>query len=95
MSQVYSIVQERDRLFSKLYGISGLIPIPSRANFVLCRVPEGMGQHVYQALAKRGIFVRYYSAPLLQDYIRISVGLPHHNQALLEALKAIFSEGES
>ena len=47
--------------------------------------------YVYEELAKRGIFVRYYNNPQLQDYVRISVGLPEHNQALVEALQDILS----
>ena len=93
LSRVGSIVEERNKLFSRLQKISGLSPLPSHSNFVLCHLPEGKGRHVYEELARRGIFVRYYDTPLLRNYVRISVGLPHHNQALVEALEKILSEG--
>ena len=93
LSRVKMIIQERDRLFVQLKQIDGVDPAPSCANFFLCRLPEGKGRQVYEGLARRGIFVRYYSTPLLRDCIRASVGLPHHNQALVEALRAILAEG--
>ena len=91
LSRVDEIVRQRDALFSRLQGMTGLSPVPSHANFILCRIQGGNGMYVYEELAKRGIFVRYYNNPQLQDYIRISVGLPEHNQALVEALQDILS----
>ncbi|MSQ21951.1 MAG: histidinol-phosphate transaminase [Dehalococcoidia bacterium] len=91
LSRVQSIVAERDSLFARLRRIPGLVPLPSRANFILCRLAKGQGHRVYQELAKRGIFVRYYDTDLLRDYIRLSVGLPQQNKALVEALQMILS----
>ena len=91
LSRVQSIMAERERLFVQLHAIPGLVPLPSRANFILCRLPRGQGHRVYQELAKRGIFVRYYDTDLLRDYIRVSVGLPHQSLALVEALQSVLS----
>lgn len=89
--RVQSIVAEREMIFARLLEIPGLVPLPSRANFILCHLPKGQGYRVYQELAKRGIFVRYYDTPLLRDYIRVSVGLPGQNRAVVEALQMILS----
>ena len=89
LSRVQTIVQERDQLFGQLQRLNGLVPIPSHANFILCRLSEGKGRQVHQELARRGMVVRYYDTPLLRDYIRVSVGLPHQNRALVEALETI------
>jgi histidinol-phosphate aminotransferase len=43
-------------------------------------------------LAAQGILVRYYNTPLLKDYIRISIGLPEQNDALLAVLQGIIKE---
>ena len=93
LSRVQTIVQERDWLYGQLQRLNGLVPIPSHANFILCRLPEGKGRQVRQGLARRGMFVRYYDTPLLRDYIRVSVGLPHQNRALVKALETILSQG--
>ena len=42
---------------------------------------------VYDQLAQRGIFVRYFDTPRLRDCLRISVGLPSHTDRLLGALQ--------
>jgi len=92
MGKVNSIVTERDRMFSLLKAIPGLKPWPSQANFVLCEVPDNMGQTIFEGLAKLGIFVRYFSDPRLVDCVRISVGLNYETDALISALKSLLKE---
>lgn len=87
--KVDRIVSERDSLFTALQRITGLVPVPSHANFILCRIQNGNGLRVYEELAKRGVFVRHYNNQYLRDYIRVSVGLPEHNSILVQALKEI------
>ena len=81
---------ERDRLFSELQKIPGLAPVPSAANFFCVRtaIPP---RELFEALHARGILIRDVSkAPMLADYVRISVGTPDENQKLLAELRAIF-----
>ncbi|MBI4197602.1 MAG: histidinol-phosphate transaminase [Chloroflexi bacterium] len=93
LSRVGNLVQEREWLMGELRRMPQVTPFPSSANFILCRLPQGRGRRVYQGLARRGIFVRYYDTALLRDYLRVSVGLRHHNQALVQAFQQILSEG--
>ena len=86
---IQALVQERERLFSKLAFMSGLHLWPSMGNFVLCDVPQGKAPHIFQELARRGIFVRYFDTPRLRNSLRISVGKPEHTDALVEALEEI------
>ena len=60
---------------------------PSQANFVLARPPEGDAGRVYAELRDRGILVRYWDRPRLEDKIRITVGTDEENWALLDALR--------
>jgi histidinol-phosphate aminotransferase len=89
---VDAIVRERERLFSKLTAIKGIAPRPSLGNFLLCHISGGKAAQVFQGLARRGIFVRYFNAPRLRDSLRVSVGKPEHTDALVEALEEIFKE---
>ena len=91
LSRVQALIQAREELFHQLAEFKGLTPLPSHANFILCRGSQGKGQWLYEELAKRGVFIRYYSAPPLQDSIRTSVGLPEQNRALVGALQEILS----
>ncbi len=94
--QMTAIVQkiraERDRLQSALQDVPYLSPYPSNANFVLCSVEgfrsreDGDAAALKLALEERGILVRYYQKPGLQNCIRISVGRPDQTDRLLEEL---------
>ena len=92
MGNVRAIIAERERLFSELKKLKFLKPFPSRANFILCSVLGGLAGELCQKLQKRGIQVRYFSTPVLQNYIRISVGKPEHTDILIRALQKIGEE---
>ena len=92
MARVRPIVEERDRMFSLLEGLPGVEPYPSQANFVFCRLPEGKGKDVYEGLVRRGVFLRYFSSPRLQDFIRISVGLPHETDQVILAMREVLED---
>ena len=92
IERVNSIVRERDRMFSMLEGLPGITPWPSQANFILCQLPQGRGRSIFEGLARRGIFVRYFDGPRLKDFVRISAGLPHETDAMIAALEAQLEE---
>lgn len=86
-----ALVAERERLIAGLRAIDYLDPLPSQANFVLCRVSAGRdAAELRTQLAERfGILVRHYRQPWLKDYLRITVGKPEHTTALLAALRTL------
>ncbi|MBI4282376.1 MAG: histidinol-phosphate transaminase [Chloroflexi bacterium] len=92
MHNVKALVQERERLFARLSLIPGIVPRPSQGNFLLCHVSGGRAIPIFQGLARRGIFVRYFDTSRLRDTLRITVGKPEHTDALLAALEEIFKE---
>lgn len=75
-----------------LAEMRGVEPMPSDANFILCRLPEGRGKAIYDALADRGVSVRYYSRGKLADYLRVSVGTPEQTGRFVEALRAALQQ---
>jgi histidinol-phosphate aminotransferase len=86
---------ERDRLYVELRRITGLDPVPSRANFMVVR-SQIEPRRVYEELLQRDILIRDVSSyPMLQDYFRISVGTPEENDLLLGALREIFTGAKS
>ena len=62
---------------------------PSQSNFVFARPPAGNAADIFGALKRRGVFVRYFPLPGISEYLRITVGAPEENAALLAALDAI------
>lgn len=89
MGRVKAIITERERLFDKLKRLKWLKPFPSQANFILCQVLSCDAKRLRRKLQDKGILVRYFDEPRLQNFIRISVGKPEHTDALIRALQEI------
>lgn len=92
MATVARIVAERDRLAAALSELPGVLVYPSATNFLLCRMTAGgvaRARTIRDGLARRGILIRYFNRRGLDDCIRISVGRPEQNDAVLAALREI------
>jgi histidinol-phosphate aminotransferase len=76
-------------LLSQVPGNAGRdgIGLPSQAPFS-GKSPLS-GAEVYEALKARGILVRYFNQPRLDDKLRITVGTDDQNAALIAALGEI------
>ena len=86
LTVVEKIKQERARLLAALQTVSYLRAYPSQANFILCDVVGRSAKGLKQALEGRGVLVRYYNKPGLQNCIRISVGRPEGTDRLMTVL---------
>jgi len=85
--QAAAIRAERARLASALSRLRGVRVFASQTNFVLVRVPAADAW--YTALRDARILVKnlHDAHPLLAQCLRITVGTPEENDALLDALK--------
>ena len=92
MDKVKAIIAERERLFEELRKLKWLKPFPSQANFIFCSVLNGRASELQQKLQQKGILVRYFDQPLLQNSIRISVGKPEHTDTLIRVLRELGEE---
>ncbi|MCY3742410.1 MAG: histidinol-phosphate transaminase [Candidatus Poribacteria bacterium] len=86
---VQKIVAERGRLYAALQAFDFLEPYPSEANFILSRVIGRDAAVLKTTLAERGILIRYFDTPRLQNHVRVSVGTPAQTSRLLEALSTL------
>lgn len=75
----------RSQLSLDLKGL-GFTVGESQGNFVFVTVTNGDAEAIYLGLKARGILVRYFKQPGLDDKLRISVGTEEQNQSLIEAL---------
>jgi histidinol-phosphate aminotransferase len=69
----------------------GLEFIPSQGNFIAVRV--GDAPRVYAALLAKGIIVRPIAGYGLPEHLRVTVGLPEHNERFLAALQGVIAKG--
>lgn len=93
--QARRIREDREALYGALRELPGVTAYPSRANFVLFRVPAGRGRAVHAGLLARGVLVKCLDGqhPLLADCLRVTVGTPEENAVFLEALRAELGAG--
>jgi histidinol-phosphate aminotransferase len=90
--RVAAVVAERGRLASALARLPGLTLFPSGANFVLVRV-AGDARALWERLVARGVLVRDFSArPRLAGCLRITIGTPDEDDALLDAMRESLTE---
>lgn len=82
------VKQERERLSSELNEI-GFEVLPSQANFLFAKVPDGDGTGMYKALKAMGILVRHFDRPGLKEYLRITIGTSQENNALLSGIREL------
>ncbi|MFP4063389.1 MAG: pyridoxal phosphate-dependent aminotransferase [Halochromatium sp.] len=98
-TQTATIRAERGRLASALAeldaGRGRLQPFPSDANFILVRAQRGRAGALFDGLRERGILIKNLDGahPLLADCLRITVGTPDENAALIDALAALLEGG--
>ncbi|MBK5941638.1 pyridoxal phosphate-dependent aminotransferase [Halochromatium roseum] len=94
-AQTESIRDERGRLAAALADLDGgrghLNPFPSDANFILVRTQPGRAGALFNGLRERNILIKNLNGahPMLTDCLRITVGTPDENSALLAALSGL------
>ncbi len=86
-----TVAENRDYTAARLREM-GFLLTDSAANFVFARHPNIDGGLIYHRLKERGILVRHFDAPRIDQYNRITVGTRKDMNTLLAALKEIISE---
>jgi histidinol-phosphate aminotransferase len=79
---VQQIKVARSKLLHRLEQL-GFEVVPSQTNFLLVRPPNGEAEALYHTLKSRGILVRYFKLPGLEDKLRISIGTEEQNETLV------------
>jgi histidinol-phosphate aminotransferase len=82
------IITTREQLSRDLAAL-GFQVFPSQTNFILARPPKHPAEAWLQKLRERKILVRWFSDPLVRDYLRITIGRPEEAAALVKAAKAL------
>jgi len=87
--QAGDICRERQRLSKALNLMDKVEAYPSQANFILLRLPNA--GEVFNSLLQHGILVKNMDEPdgLLQNCLRVTIGLPEENDQFLKALTCI------
>ncbi len=83
-----TILETREQAVRDLRA-RGYEVLPSSANFVFAKVPGNeSAARIFEKLSDAGVLVRYWSKPLLDQWLRISIGTPDEMQKLMAVLDA-------
>ena len=91
MDNCKAIIKNRE-LTEKALTELGFYVIPSMANFVFAKSDKIDGEELYKRLKAKGILVRHFTKERIKDYNRITIGTREQMEALIKAIKEIFSE---
>jgi histidinol-phosphate aminotransferase len=86
-----AVMSSREGLALSLEDL-GFVVLPPLANFVFVRHPHVDAAMLAADLRERGVLVRHFKLPRIDQYLRISIGTPAQCDQLVSALAAILSE---
>ena len=70
----------------------GFAVLDSRSNFLFASTQKKNGGELYQKLKKKGVLVRRFDAPRIENWLRITIGTPEQMQIFLNTLDKIMEE---
>jgi len=79
------VIDSREKLVAELTQ-RGFEVLPSAANFIFARHPQQDAAAIAAKVREKGVIVRHFKQPRIAQFLRISIGTPEQNQALLDAL---------
>lgn len=82
---------ERERVFNELSAIGRLKAFTSEANFITVRVPDA--DALFNTLKENRILIKklHGTHPLLAQCVRITVGSPEQNDAVLDIIRKLYA----
>ena len=81
------IIKTRERVTAALQG-SGFQVIASQANFIFVSHGKLPGRVLFQSLRDKGILVRYFDKPKIDNFIRVTIGTDKEMDRFLDAVTA-------
>jgi len=93
--QAAKVLAEREVVRGALSRMRGLTQYPTAANFICVRVEggAGAGTAVFESMKRQKVLVKNFSGghPMLENCLRLTIGAPDENRAMLAALEAALS----
>jgi histidinol-phosphate aminotransferase len=84
------LIKTRERIANELIK-RGFTVLPSRTNFLLISHPLYQAENLFKALKERGILVRYFKQPGIENYLRVSIGSEQEMDVFIRNIDEIIS----
>ncbi len=82
------VITTRDKTAKRL-SILGFNVIPSSANFLFVTNPKYSGGYLLHELKEKGVLVRHFKMPSIENFLRISIGTDEEMDILVKCLAEI------
>lgn len=82
------VADERDKFTSFLKN-KGFFVIDSKTNFIFAKKDGLKGSDIYKQIKEKGILIRHFNTPGIEDFVRITIGTADQMQALEKAFEEI------
>lgn len=79
------IIKTREQSAKKLQFL-GFEILPSASNFLFATHPQKDAKYLYEKLKTNGIYVRYFDAPRIDQFLRITIGTDEEMEILYQAI---------
>jgi histidinol-phosphate aminotransferase len=84
------VIRSRERT-SEALGALGFSVFPSQTNFILVKPPRFPAEAWLPKLRDKRVLIRWFNAPAVRDYLRISIGTELEMEKLLKAVRSVLS----
>ncbi len=85
------IIEARNYTVGELNGL-GFTVLDSKANFIFCSTDKISGENLYKELKNRGVLIRYFNKPRIDNYIRVTIGSMKQMKIFINTVKSILGE---
>jgi histidinol-phosphate aminotransferase len=92
LETVSRIIKTRERIAARLIKM-GFHVIPSQANFIFISHSQCHGRVLFQKLREKGILVRYFDKPKIDNYLRVTIGTDEEMDSFLREAELILASG--
>ncbi len=92
---VKKILDEKEKVFSELKRIQTIEPVPSFTNFILFKTQNVSGKDLFEEMYRRGVLLRFFNTPRLENILRVTVGEPEQNEIFIKTLKEVLFDEKS
>ena len=87
------IVKTRETAKKRLGELGFSFP-DSKANFIFATHRSVPAREIFEKLKEKNIFVRYFNQPLIDNYLRITIGTDEQMEKLYSALEEITGQAD-
>lgn len=84
--------REKQRLYHRLKKLNNFKPLPSEANFLLIQSISLPAREIFSRLQEKGILVRIFEFPELQNFFRVTVSNRKENDFFIKEISRLDKE---